>query len=280
MENSIIIDSHQHFWCLERGDYAWLTNDLTAIYRNFEPKDLEPILKANGITGTILVQATDNEEETKFMLSLADENDWIKGVVGWVDMQSNHACKKIQEFSKYSKFVGIRPMIQDIKDDNWMMNAAIKPAVQTLIEKNLTFDALILPKHLSIFKQFITKYPDLKIVIDHCAKPDIKNNIFQPWADQMAEIAEHKQIYCKLSGLVNEAGNGWTMADIKPYAEHVLNIFGTNRVMFGSDWPVVNMASDYQKWKEICDRLTDKMTQQQKNNIFGKNVSIFYLSNN
>ncbi len=275
----MIIDSHQHFWCLERGDYAWLTNDLAAIYRNFEPKDLEPILKSNGVTGTILVQATDTEAETEFMLSLAAKNDWIKGVVGWVDMQSDHACKKIQEFAKNPKFIGIRPMIQGIKNDDWMMNAAIKPAIKMLIEQNLTFDALLLPKHLSIFKQFIIRYPDLKIVIDHCAKPDIKNNIFQPWADKMAEIAEHKQIYCKLSGLVNEAGDNWIIDDIMPYARHILNIFGTDRVMFGSDWPVVNLVSDYQKWLSICKKLTDKMTQQQKNKIFGKNAIIFYLSN-
>ncbi len=273
------IDSHQHFWRLKRGDYDWLTKDIGAIYRDFNPCDLKPILKANGIDATILIQATDTEEETEFMLSLADENDWIKGVVGWVNMQSDISCEKINKFAEHPKFVGIRPMIQDIKDDNWMMGEEIKPAIQTLIELNLTFDALLLPKHLEIFKQFIARYPDLKIAIDHCAKPDIKNNVFQPWADQMAEIAQHKQIYCKLSGIVTEAADDWTIDDIKPYIEHILNIFGTERVIFGSDWPVINISSDYQEWLTICKKLTAKMTEDEKTNIFAKNASVFYLNN-
>ena len=174
------IDSHQHFWDLSRGDYDWLTPDLFEIYRDFSPVDLEPLLASNKFDGTVVVQATDTEAETEYLLSLADRHDWIWGVVGWVDMENPAAPARIAEFAEHPKFVGIRPMIQGLEDDAWMLRPALAPAISALIEQNLCFDALVLPRHLGHLKMFLSRYPDLKVVIDHGAKPNIKADQFQP----------------------------------------------------------------------------------------------------
>lgn len=268
------IDAHQHFWALERGDYTWLTPDLTPIYQDFAPDNLRPILDAHDIDGTILVQAADTDAETDYMLSLADQHDWILGVVGWVDMESPTAPARLAKLAKHPKFVSIRPMIQDIEDDNWMLRPSLAPAFKALLDHDLRFDALLKPRHLTPFQQFLKLYPDLRIIINHCAKPEICNNGFQPWAEQIAQIADSSSCYCKVSGLITEAAPDWEEADIRPYIQHILNSFGPNRVIFGSDWPVLNLAGNYAKWLSLIENISPAHDHK---NLLGENAFKFYL---
>ena len=251
------IDTHQHFWKLDRGGYDWLTPDLAAIFRDFLPADLEPLLKANGIDATIAVQADDNEAETEFLLSLADRYDWIVGVVGWVDLEALTATASIERLAQHPKLVGLRPMIQNIDDDAWMLRETLKPAISAMVAHNLTFDALVLPRHLNNLNLFLERYPELTVVVDHCAKPNIRNQKFEPWASQIAIVAQHPNVFCKLSGLVTEAREGWAHKDLEPFASHVRQVFGQNRILFGSDWPVVNLASNYNRWHTVYQIFDD-----------------------
>lgn len=247
----MIIDTHQHFWRLARGDYGWLTAALAPIFRDFTPDDLLPILKAAGVSRTIAVQAAPTVAETEFLLSLADRHDWIAGVVGWVDLVSSDAPRQIAALAGHPRLVGLRPMIQDIPDDDWILDPALGPAIASMIEHDLTFDALVLPRHLSRLQTFLSRHPGLRVVIDHCAKPGIHAGRMQPWADDMAAVAAHPNTVCKLSGLTTEAGPGWSAEALAPYLEHVLGCFGQDRVLFGSDWPVMELATCYQDWVEI-----------------------------
>ncbi|WP_371171155.1 amidohydrolase family protein [Aliiroseovarius sp. 2305UL8-7] len=242
----MMIDTHQHFWKLDRGDYGWLTPDLTPLYRDFLPEDLEPILKACGIDATIAVQAADSEAETDYLLTLADRYEWIVSVVGWVDLEAQSAVASIERLARHPKLVGLRPMIQDIEDEAWMLRDTLRPAIDAMVANDLTFDALVTPRHLHHLKAFLTRYPELRVVIDHCAKPEIRNDAFEPWASQMIELADFPNVFCKMSGLATEAREGWAPEDLKPYLAHVCRQFGPSRVLFGSDWPVVNLASSYE----------------------------------
>ncbi|TNF19433.1 MAG: amidohydrolase [Rhodobacteraceae bacterium] len=247
----MIIDSHQHFWKLDRGDYGWLTPDLAPLYRDFQPDDLAPLLQEAGVDGTIVVQAAATVAETEYMLSLADRHAWILGVVGWVDFEAAEAPATIARLAAHPRLVGLRPMIQDIAEDDWMLRDALRPAVAAMVAHDLTFDALVLPRHLGHLKTFLARYPDLRVVVDHCAKPEIRNGAFAPWADAIAEIAAVEGTFCKLSGLVTEAGETWSPEDLAPYIAHVLEAFGPERVLFGSDWPVLNLRSDYGQWHAL-----------------------------
>ncbi|MEP2531463.1 amidohydrolase family protein [Shimia sp.] len=255
------IDAHQHFWKLDRGDYDWLTPDLAPIFRDFLPDDLAPLLKANGVDGTIVVQAAETEAETEYLLSLTDQYDWILGVVGWVDMEAPHAVQSIERLAQHSRLVGLRPMIQSIPEDDWMLKREILPAIEAMQAHNLTFDALVLPKHLVHLKTFLERHPNLTTVVDHCAKPEIRNNLFQPWADEIAVIAAFSNVFCKISGLATEASHDWDITDLAPYIHHVQTMFGPDRTMFGSDWPVVNLASDYSQWNSAFESVLADISQ-------------------
>ncbi|WP_371168169.1 amidohydrolase family protein [Aliiroseovarius sp. 2305UL8-7] len=266
------IDTHQHFWKLDRGDYGWLTPDLAPLYRDFLPGDLEPLLAANGVTGTIAVQAADTEDETEYLLSLADRFDWIIGVVGWVDLTAPRAPETIERLARHPKLVGLRPMIQDIKDDAWMLRDDLGPAITAMMDLNLTFDALVLPRHLCHLNVFVARYSHLTVVIDHCAKPDIRNQVFEPWASQFTELASSQNTYCKLSGLVTEAGENWSDDDLQPYVEHVLDNFGPKRLLFGSDWPVLNIASEYSQWITMACKFLESQGSSGEKSVLSENA--------
>lgn len=250
----MLIDTHQHFWKLERGDYGWLTPDLAPLYRDFMPEDLKPLLDAAGVSGTIAVQAADTEAETEFLLSLADTHDWIRGVVGWVDLAAATAPASIARLAAHPRLVGLRPMIQDIPDDTWMLRPELAGGIAAMVRHDLTFDALVMPRHLPHLRAFLAAYPDLRVVVDHCAKPEIRNAGFTGWAETLQEIAADTRVFCKLSGLATEAATAWSEADLAPYIRHVIEVFPESRLLFGSDWPVLNLASDYQAWIDIAAR--------------------------
>lgn len=193
-------------------------------------------------------------------------------------MGAADAGQRIARFAKNAKFVGVRPMIQDIPDPNWMLKPELTPAIEALIKHDLRLDALLKPMHLLPFVQFLDRYPEPRIVIDHCAKPEIRTGTFQPWADQIAQIAETSDVMCKLSGLVTEAAPGWTDQDIRPYAQHILKCFGPSRVMFGSDWPVLNLAGDYDAWVKFVTELCADLTGSETASVFGETARNFYLS--
>ncbi len=270
------IDAHQHFWSLSRFHYAWPTPDLTPIYRDFAPEDLAPLLHESGIDATVLIQVIENPEETKFFLEIAEKTPWVSGVVGWIDMSDPAQIPTLNEFAAYPKFCGIRPMIQSISERNWMLRPELDACFKRLIELDLTFDALVLPTHLAPLYELLQRYPELKCVIDHGAKPEIRNTLFQSWADDIARIADDTSSYCKLSGLVTEASSDWKAEDLRPYMEHLLASFGPNRLMFGSDWPVVNLASNYRAWIELVTQTLSTLCKTDQDQIWGGNAATFY----
>ncbi|WP_295813264.1 amidohydrolase family protein [uncultured Nitratireductor sp.] len=270
------IDAHQHFWKPARGDYGWLTPELSAIYRDFLPDDLEPLMKAEGIDGTVLVQAAPSDAETDFMLSLAEENVFIEGVVGWVDFESPNAAKRIAELAAHPGFKGLRPMIQDIPDPDWMLHPQRDAAFRALIDHGLVFDALVLPKHLRNLAVLVDRYPEMQVVIDHCAKPEIAFGAMDEWAESMTALAEREQVSCKLSGLVTEAGDGWDRKRLRPYADHVLRVFGPTRVIWGSDWPVCTLAASYAEWCETTAALLAHFRTEERAAILGGNAIRVY----
>jgi len=270
------IDAHQHFWALGRGDYGWLTPDLKDIYRDFLPDDLTPILAAAGIEGTVIVQAAPTIAETEFMLSLADDYAYVKGVVGWVDFEQAEAPAQISKLAQHPAMVGLRPMIQDIADPDWMLRAELTPAFEALIAADLTFDALTLPPHLSNLSRLLERHPNMRVVINHGAKPLIRDGVIEPWATDMTRLARDTQAYCKLSGLVTEANADWSIADLKPYLDHLLNSFGPDRLIWGSDWPVCTLASSYERWIATTDSLLSGLTADERNAILGGNAAQAY----
>lgn len=270
------IDAHQHFWRLSRGDYGWLTPDLAPIHRDFEPPDLEPLLDAAGIGGTVLVQAAATEAETEFMLSLAERHDFIRGVVGWTDFAAADAPARVAALARHPKLKGLRPMIQDIADDGWMLRPELEPAYRAMTEHGLVFDALVLPRHLANLATLVARHPALKVVVDHCAKPEIAAGRFDDWAEGIGRVARSPSTVCKLSGLVTEAGEGWTVERLRPYVDHVLEIFGPDRVIWGSDWPVCALAATYGQWVEVTDILLADRRPDERAAILGGNAIRVY----
>ncbi|WP_319546533.1 amidohydrolase family protein [Ruegeria conchae] len=270
------IDAHQHFWALARGDYGWLTPDLDRIYRDFTPDDLIPLLKAAGIDGTVLVQAAPTVAETEYMLSLADQNAFIKGVVGWVDFEADDVGAQIAALAAHPALVGLRLMIQDIADPLWMLGDTLSPAFEAVQLHDLTFDALTLPQHLGPLRQLLQRYPDLRVVIDHGSKPLIKDAILDGWSEDMSTLARDTSAWCKLSGLVTEAAADWTIEDLRPYVDHLLNTFGSSRLIWGSDWPVCTLATSYERWCESTDALLNQLSNAECQAIMGGNAARAY----
>ena len=270
------LDAHQHFWSVARGDYGWLTSELAPIYRDFLPHDLSPLLQQAGIDGTILVQAAPTVAETHFMLSLADQTSFIKGVVGWVDFESPDAPEQISALATHPALVGLRPMIQDIADPDWMLQEALTPAFDALQLHDLTFDALTLPQHLGALHQLLDRHPNMRVVIDHGSKPLIQKGIITGWAEDMAALSQNTNAFCKLSGLVTEAKADWQIDDLRPYVEHLLSCFGPSRLIWGSDWPVCTLASTYQRWFETTEELLEACSTAERNAIFGGNAALAY----
>ncbi len=270
------IDAHQHFWDPARGDYGWLTADLPALFKPFGPDDLAPHLTAHGISGTVLVQAAPSLAETDYLLEMASRTPFVKGVVGWVDFEEPGQAQELDRRAQNPLLKGIRPMIQDIADPDWMLRSDLDWAFRALIRHDLAFDALVLPHHLVNLHRLIDRYPDLRVVIDHGAKPQIRDGLFEPWARDMARLARDTGALCKCSGLVTEARADWTPADLAPYLDHLFGSFGPERLIFGSDWPVLTLAGDYAGWIETVRTATSHWTHDQQAALFGGNARRFY----
>ena len=271
------VDAHQHFWRLDRGDYGWLTReDHPKIARDFLPADFEPLRKAAGIDKTILVQAAPSEAETRYLLSLTKTAKFVAGVVGWTDFDAPDAPSTIARLSSNVRLLGLRPMVQDLADDEWLLRPGLARVVEAMQRGDLRFDALVKPRHLPALAEFLERYPDLPVVIDHAAKPDIAHGGLDLWATYIRHIAKSTKAYCKLSGLATEAGPGWSVATLKPYVDVLLDAFGPERLMWGSDWPVLNEAGDYAAWLAACETLTKHLSPAERAAIFGGTAAKFY----
>lgn len=272
------IDAHQHFWKINRGDYGWITPEITTLYKDFVPADLVPHLKEHQIQQTILVQAAPTIEETAFLLDLSNESESIAGVVGWLDLEDSNYRAQFSQFEKHPKFVGFRLMIQDMPDETVVLKENYIEALHYFAEKNVPIDLLFVHHQLPTVIQLLGEVPNLRGVVNHIGKPDITKKVFEPWKTEMSQIAKYKNIYCKLSGMVTEADhNHWEASDFSPYINHILDEFGMERVMFGSDWPVCHLAGSYDDVIRVLEHaLPEGISDSDVNKLFGENAQRFY----
>jgi L-fuconolactonase len=273
----MMIDAHQHFWNPARGDYFWMTAEAAApIRRAILPKDFEAIRKQHGIGKTVLVQAAPTTAETEYMLGIADTTDFVAKVVGWIDFENRDDLKQLERLACHPKFSGVRPMIQDLPDKDWMHRADVQWAYDAIIDLDLTFDALGFPIHAENFLRLFDLYPKMRVVVDHCLKPQIRDNAYQDWARDIARIARETHAFCKLSGIATEAMSGWSVETLKPYAQHVIDVFGPARVMWGSDWPVLELNGSYDAWREAALQI---VAADESAQVFGATAQSFYRIN-
>lgn len=271
------VDAHQHFWQYNPVEYGWIGDNMQVLKRDYLPADLLSELKKVGFDGCIAVQARQTLNETNWLLKLASENIFIKGVVGWVDLCSESIEAQLQNFSKNPKLVGVRHVVHDEPDDRFMARESFRNGISLLEKYKLTYDLLLFPKHLPLATELVKAFPRQKFVLDHIAKPDIKKQLKEPWASSIKQLAQLPNVYCKLSGMVTEADwSGWKAGDFTFYLETVLESFGTNRVMIGSDWPVCKVAGIY---PDVLSIVIDYMETRHKAalpKVLGTNCLDFY----
>ncbi len=272
------IDSHQHFWRYSAAEYPWI-KPAWPIRRDFLPEDLEPLLRTAGIEGCIAVQARQSLEETRWLLELADQSPFIKGVVGWVDLRSDEVEGQLGRFASHPRFVGVRHVVQDEPDDNFMSGETFQRGIAALKPFGLTYDILVFPRQLHAAIRLVETFPDQPFVLDHIAKPPIKDGKLDPWREQIHALAQRPNCSCKVSGMVTEADwAGWKAADFKPYLEVIVEAFGIDRLMYGSDWPVCLLAGEYQRIYGLATGFADQFSAGDREKFFGGNAAIFYCA--
>jgi len=271
------IDSHQHFWRYNPERDGWITDDMVALRRDFLPDELLQNMRTNGIDRCIAVQVDQSEAETHFLLSFAEQYPAIAGVVGWVNLLGNEVEERLAAFSKFPKLRGFRHVVQSEPDDRFLLRKDFLRGVSCLARHGFTYDILIYARHLPVANEFVQRFPAQKFVVDHLAKPSIKVKEVDCWAREMRALAKHPNVYCKLSGLVTEADwKSWSAADLKPYLDVVFEAFGSDRLMFGSDWPVCLLAASYSQVKEVIESYTRDLSATEREKIFGLNAARFY----
>ena len=271
------IDAHQHFWQFNPVRDAWMTEgSMSAIRQDFLPNDLQTILQKNGFDGCISVQADQSETETHFLLDLSNKNDFIKGVVGWVDLQSNDLSARLDYFSQFPKLKGFRHILQGEKPE-FMLQKSFMEGVKLLGKRGYTYDILVFPRHLSSVYKFLQTLDNQPFVIDHFAKPYIHRGLIKQWKSDMQRIAKHENVWCKVSGMVTEANwSNWQAVDFEPYLDVIFEAFGVNRIMYGSDWPVCLLAASYDKQLWIVENYLSKLSNTEGVKVFGENSALFY----
>ena len=272
----MVIDSHVHFWKYNKTDLPWIDTNMKILQKNYLPSELELTLKRNHVDGCIAVQAMTAEVETRFLAELANTNSIIKGVVGWTDLRADDAAKKLSEFKEYSSIVGMRHIVQSEPDD-FLYDEKFRRGVSLLKEFGYTYDILIYPRQLGAATDFVRAFPDITFIVDHCAKPEVKNKEMQTWRKGITDLAMFPNVYCKLSGLITEAGwKEWSPGDFYPYLDVVFESFGTERLMFGSDWPVMLLSGIYVQWKSLLEKYMENFLQEEKEAVFGLNAQKIY----
>lgn len=270
------LDAHIHFWRYERESYPWIRPEWP-IKRDFLPGDAEPLFKACGMDGCIAVQARQSLEETRWLLQLADTFSSVKGVVGWVDLCSPAVADQLEEFANHPKLVGVRHVVQDEKDERFMLRKDFLDGISVLESFGLGYDILIYPHQLAAAVGLARHFPGQRFVVDHMAKPPIRDQVVSPWREQIRELAALPNVMCKVSGIVTEASwHSWCQNDLSPYLDVVFDAFGPTRLMFGSDWPVALLAADYRQVFEVAEKFVDEWCPGERENIFGRNAARFY----
>jgi L-fuconolactonase len=275
------IDVHQHFWRHNPQQHVWMTDAMDALRRDYLPPELAPLLKAIGVDGTITVQARQMLEETEWLLTLADEYDFIRGVVGWVDLRSSKVREQLEKYGTHSKLVGVRHVVHDEPDDNFMLLPEFRRGIAALREFDLTYDLLLFPRHLPVASKLVEQFPDQPFVLDHIAKPEIRDRRISPWREDVQALAQFDNVYCKLSGMVTEAAwKSWRPDDFRCYLDIVIEAFGTDRVMIGSDWPVCTLAGNYAAVMGIVMDYAEQYPANVRDAILGGNCVRFYKVHN
>lgn len=272
------VDAHQHYWRIERGDYGWIPPDNSILYRDYLPNDLRPQLTKHRMLGTVLVQAASTPEETAFMLELAEKDETVLGVVGYLDLLDERHAEHFARFVRHPKYVGFRLNIQDMRDPAAILRPECVEALQGYAAQGVPIDLLVTSGQLGVLAELIRRVPGLHGVIDHLAKPRIAEGLWEPWADYMRELAEYPDLYCKVSGMVTEADHDdWRPEQLAPYIRHVLDLFGVDRVMFGSDWPVCLLAASYDEVIGALESgLPAEWGEAERAKLFGLNAKKFY----
>ncbi len=275
-----MIDSHQHFWQVGRFAYPWMSSDLGVLYRDYLPDDLAPILQQNGVKQTVLVQASNSVAESRWLLDLADGNSFIAGVVGWVDLMSVEIDAQLDELCARPKFKGVRHLVESEPQDDWLVQPAVLAGLKKLSARGLSYDLLVHTRHLRYVPHVAESCPDLRLVVDHMAKPPIARNEIKEWSEALKPVARYPNIQCKLSGLVTEASwSSWQANDLRPYVEYALESFGADRVMFGSDYPVCLLAASYGRVLDSFQEILKDISDSDRDKIFSKNAARFYRLN-
>lgn len=270
------IDSHVHFWKFNRTRDAWITDDMKVLQQDYLPEHLSLTLKRNGVDGVVAVQASQEEVETRFLCELAKTHPEVMGVVGWIDLRADDVEERLQHFAQYPQIKGYRHIVQGEPDD-FLLDAGFQRGIRALQPFNYTYDILIYPKQLPAAIAFVEAFPDQRFVIDHCAKPVIRKKEIEDWASHINTIAQQPNVYCKLSGLLTEAvWKEWSAGDFYPYLDVVFDAFGTDRLMFGSDWPVILLSGMYVQWKSLVEKYMEKLPEEVKEQVMGQNARDFY----
>jgi L-fuconolactonase len=270
------IDAHVHLWKIARGDYDWMSPDLGVLYRDYTVADLVPLLDRAGVQQVVLVQAAATEAETEFLLEIAAASDRVAGVVGWVDLAAPTAAASLRRLAASPWLKGVRPMVQFIPDPDWILREDLAAGWDAVADLGLALDCLVTPVHLRQLHRLLTSRPQLRAVIDHGAKPAIAQREFDEWAALMTQLAKDTSAFCKVSGLVTEAGSPWSSDDLRPYVNHLVEQFGPRRLLFGSDWPVLNLASDYETWFRTAESLLAGLTPPERTAVLGGNAARAY----
>ena len=273
----MIIDSHQHFWQVGRFDYPWMSSSLGVLYRDYLPDQLEPVLAESGVSKTVLVQASNSIEESRWLLGLADTHSFISGVVGWVDLMADDIDRQLDELSSHRKFKGVRHLVESEPADNWLVQPQVLKGLKRVSAFGLSYDLLVHTRHLKYVQKIVDACPDLRLVIDHMAKPPIASGEIKEWRSELASIAANSQIHCKLSGLVTEANLlSWQTSDLRPYVDSALELFGPARLLFGSDHPVCLLAASYERVLSTFRELLAGLNAYEHEQIFAANAKVFY----
>jgi len=271
------IDAHQHFWNYNKEKHSWIDDNMAIIRKDFLPSDLKKVFDENDIDGCVAVQADQTLDETNFLLELSLKNEFIKGVVGWVDLRDKAIDDTLEKYHSLNKIKGWRHVVQGEADHNFLLRPDFLRGISYLEKYDYTYDILIFPHQLGATLEFVRQFPHQKFVIDHIAKPYIKDGFYDGWGILMKEIAKHQNVFCKMSGMITEADyQKWTADQINPYMELVLNTFGTERVMYGSDWPVCLVAGNYKQVKGLLTKFIAKLSPAEQNAIMGLNAIEFY----
>jgi len=275
-----MIDSHQHFWEVGRFEYPWMSSNLGVLYRDYLPDDLEPVIRHNNIDQTVLVQASNSIAESRWLLELAAANSFIGGVVGWVDLMSPDLEEQLRELSAHPKFKGVRHLVESEPNDDWLVQPAVLSGLNRLAAHGLSYDLLVHTRHLKYVPRVAESCPDLALVIDHLAKPAIARNEIKEWSNTLAAVAKFPNINCKLSGLVTEADwNSWQTDDLRPFVARGLELFGAERMMFGSDYPVCLLSATYDRVLESFQEMLKDLSDLEREKIFSTNAAKFYRLN-